>query len=118
MAPRRLSDIMATPNRISPEQRAAFEARSQDDIDRLVDQDDINPTMSDEALDRAVFARSVREARDKLGLTQPVFAQRFHIKLTRLRDWERARYAPDSVAVAYIKTILLDAETVERALAD
>lgn len=117
MARKTLAELKANPPTFTPEQRARLSAMTDAVIDQGADRDPINPTMTDEALDRAVFARAVREARDQVGLTQPVFAKRYHITLSRLRDWERGRYRPDSVATAYIKTIRHDPEAVERALA-
>jgi DNA-binding transcriptional regulator YiaG len=73
--------------------------------------------MGDDELARAVFARHVRMAREKTGLTQQDFSKRFRITLSRLRDWERARFKPDSVAEAYIMTILHNSKAVEKALA-
>ena len=112
-----LAALRAAPPTFSTEERMRLGALSQDEIDAKADSDPINPTWSDTDLERAAFARDVRLAREKTGLSQPVFAERFHIKLARLRDWERARFRPDSVAAAYIKTILVDAGAVERALA-
>lgn len=111
-----LAALKANPPSWSIEQRARLAALSQEDIDAKADSDPINPTWTDADLERAAFARDVRLAREKTGLSQPLFAARFHIKLSRLRDWERARFKPDSVAAAYVRTILVDASAVERAL--
>ncbi|WP_158808320.1 DNA-binding transcriptional regulator [Beijerinckia sp. L45] len=116
MARKTLAELAANPPTFSTEERARLAAMTDDAIDQQADLDPINPTMTDEALDRAVFARAVREAREQVGLTQPVFAERYHISLSRLRDWERGRYKPDSVATAYIKTIRHNPLAVERAL--
>ncbi len=101
----------------STQQRARIEAMTEDQIEKQAQDDEINPEWTDERLERAVFARSVRKARERTGLTQALFAERYHIALARLRDWEQARYQPDSVAAAYVKAIRYDPEAVERALA-
>ena len=111
-----MTELNATPPRFTPAQRARLEAKSQDEINARADADPINPTCSDADLARTAFARRVREARARTGLSQPVFAERFHIALSRLRDWKRARFKPDSVAKAYIATILANPKAVERAI--
>jgi putative transcriptional regulator len=59
----------------------------------------------------------VKHLRFKLGLSQAEFAERFHIPLSTLQDWERFRSEPDPAAAAYLKVIAADAAFVERALA-
>ncbi|MGL4636868.1 MAG: helix-turn-helix domain-containing protein [Beijerinckiaceae bacterium] len=65
-------------------------------------------------------ARRVPEAkrlRLRLALTQQAFAERYHIPLGTLRDWEQARSEPDAPAQAYLKVIAASPETVAEALA-
>jgi putative transcriptional regulator len=59
----------------------------------------------------------VKRLRVELGLSQAEFAERFHIPVGTLRDWEQRRSEPDQAAQAYLKVIAADAEFVERALA-
>jgi putative transcriptional regulator len=59
-----------------------------EDIARQVSENpDAAPILSDEELDRAEFGRRVRELRQKLGLSQPAFAERFQIPIASLRTW-------------------------------
>ena len=58
-----------------------------------------------------------KHLRWKLGLSQAEFAEKFHIPLGTLRDWEQHRTEPDQAARAYLKVIAADAGFVERALA-
>jgi len=60
---------------------------------------------------------NVRTMRQKLGLTQEVFAIRYGLTLARVRDWEQGRSAPDGAVRAYLKVIEKEPEAVERALA-
>ena len=116
--PRRTLDALkANPPRLTDAERARLEAMTDDEIDAAAQADPINPEWSDEKLNRAVFARDVRRAREATGLTQAAFAERYRIKLSRLRDWEQGRFAPDSVAAAYLKVIRIEPATVARALA-
>ena len=117
MARATMSDVKANPHTLSAAERQRIVSIAEEEIERAAAEDAVNPAWSEEKLDRAAFARDVRQARERVGMTQPVFAERFHIALSRLRDWERARYRPDSVAAAYIKAIKFDPQTVERALA-
>jgi putative transcriptional regulator len=59
----------------------------------------------------------VRAMRQKLGMTQEVFAARYGLTLARLRDWEQGRSAPDGAVRAYLKVIEKEPEAVARALA-
>ena len=55
--------------------------------------------------------------RQRLGMSQEEFAQRFRIPIGTLRDWEQHRAEPDQAAKAYLVVIERDHEAVERALA-
>ncbi|HEY8580845.1 MAG TPA: helix-turn-helix domain-containing protein [Beijerinckiaceae bacterium] len=108
------------PPPLSDEERAQLarlDALTPEQIERNALEDPDNPPWTDEEFERAFFARDVRSAREKLGLTQAQFAERFHIGLARLRDWEQGRHQPDSAAKAYVKVIAREPEAVARALA-
>src|SRR5580704_6442289 len=47
----------------------------------------------------------VKIIRRALGLSQEQFAERFHIPLGTLRDWEQGRKDPDTAARAYLRVI-------------
>jgi putative transcriptional regulator len=61
-----------------------------------------------------VLAREVRLTREKLGLSQPEFAARFHIGLARLRDFEQARSEPDFIVRVFLRMIYEDPAKVDR----
>ena len=58
----------------------------------------------------------VKIIRRALSLTQEQFAERFHIPLGTLRDWEQGAAQPDQSARAYLTVIARDPEAVQRAL--
>jgi putative transcriptional regulator len=58
----------------------------------------------------------VKIIRRALGLTQEQFAERFHIPLGTLRDWEQASAQPVQSARAYVTIIARDPEAVHKAL--
>jgi len=58
----------------------------------------------------------VKTLRRALSLTQQEFAQRYHIPLGTLRDWEQGRSQPDQPARAYLAVIAHDPEHVRKAL--
>jgi transcriptional regulator with XRE-family HTH domain len=60
----------------------------------------------------------LRQLRDRLGLSQAAFAERFHINLRTLQDWAQARRVPDQVARAYLRIIERNPEAVIAALQD
>lgn len=104
------------PRKLSAGERASLNALTTDEIERNAVSDPDNLPLTDDELDTAVFARFVRQTREKLSLTQPQFAERFRVNIGRLRDWEQGRFRPDSVAVAYVKVIARETKAVERAL--
>jgi putative transcriptional regulator len=58
----------------------------------------------------------VKAMRRKRGMTQDEFSLRYGFNVTRLRDWEQGRSAPDGAVRAYLKVIDKEPEAVERAL--
>jgi putative transcriptional regulator len=58
----------------------------------------------------------VKIIRRALNLTQQEFAERYHIPMGTLRDWEQGRAVPDQPARAYLRLIAHDPEHVNRAL--
>ena len=62
---------------------------------------------------RTPQAKIIRRA---LELTQEQFAERFHIPLGTLRDWEQGRAEPDQPTRAYLTLIARDPENVSRVL--
>ena len=58
----------------------------------------------------------VRVIRRTLGLSQEEFAERFHIPLGTLRDWEQGRKDPDAAAKAYLVVIGRNPVAVSEAL--
>ena len=61
-------------------------------------------------------SRCAEPLRRALGLTQEEFADRYHIPLGTLRDWEQGRCEPDQPARAYLAVIAGAPEAVQRAL--
>jgi putative transcriptional regulator len=70
-----------------------------------------------EGLEQGYRARTIRVTRTSLGLSQPEFAERFHVPVGTLRDWEQARVMPPDFAMAYIRVIGLMPDAVAKAVA-
>jgi len=87
---------------------AEIEAAARSDPDALPEKDS-----EFEQRKRVPRVKTIRRA---LALTQDEFAQRFHIPVGTLRDWEQGRSIPDQPALAYLKVISRDPEAVSRAL--
>jgi putative transcriptional regulator len=58
----------------------------------------------------------VKIIRRALHLTQEEFAERYHIPLGTLRDWEQGRAEPDQPTRAYLTLIARDPKRVYRVL--
>ena len=79
------------------------------------DPEDFNT--SSEAMDRGQRARLIRKTRTDLGLSQSEFADRFHVPVGTLRDWEQARATAPDFAVAYVQVIGQHPDIVAQAVA-
>jgi len=105
------------PPRLTPDQQARLNAMTDEEITAAAAADPDNPPMTDEEIDRLAAARAAKLARQRTGLTQREFAQRYRINFGRLRDIEQARNTrADSALVAYLTVIARDPEAVDRAL--
>ena len=104
------------PAQLTPEEEAFLDSLTPEDRERLAREDPDNPPSTEEELDRGVAARELRLTREKTGLSQSRFAERYRINLARLRDIEQGRTMPDSAFLAYLKVIAREPEAVDRAL--
>jgi putative transcriptional regulator len=111
---RRTSD--PTRVKFDPEFEARMDAMTEEEIEANALSDPDNPRSTDEELARGLFGRRVRQLREKVGLSQKQFAERFDINLRRLQDWEQGRFEPDSVALAYLRVIEQAPDMVRRIL--
>ena len=59
----------------------------------------------------------VKAIRNKMGLSQSSFANRFGLSIYALRNWEQGKRQPDLAARAYLKVIAKEPDIVARVLA-
>lgn len=97
---------------------ARLNAMTEEEIEAAALSDPDAQPMTDEELARMFRPVALRELRQRLGLSQAAFAERFHINLRTLQDWEQARRVPDDTARAYLEVIGRAPETVVAALKD
>jgi len=69
-------------------------------------------------LARARRVPSVRALPQQLNLTQRQFAERLHLPLGTMRDWEQGAHRPDKATQVLLTVIARDPDAVARALAD
>ena len=91
-------------------------AATDTEIEVAASSDPDNPPLDQGGLERAVVGRQVRLLRERLGLSQPAFAERFRIPVASVRDWEQGRRTPDAATKAYLMVIDREPEAVLRAL--
>ena len=94
---------------------AKIRAATETDIERWKDQDGVD----DAALGpvRVVGpGPDVRLLREALGLSQEDFAERFHLSLRTIQEWEQRRRVPEGPALTLLRVIERDPRAVERAL--
>jgi putative transcriptional regulator len=72
--------------------------------------------LTDEDFERMKPTPRVKIMRRALSLSQEEFAERFHIPLGTLRDWEQGSKDPDTVARAYLRVIGHNPAAVTEAL--
>jgi putative transcriptional regulator len=92
--------------------QAAYAQTDEDIARNIADDPDAAPILTDGET-AAAIARTVRK---RLGLSQVEFAERFHVPVGTLRDWEQNRRQPDAPALAYLRVIAREPEMVARAL--
>jgi putative transcriptional regulator len=59
---------------------------------------------------------NAKKLRERLGLTQEVFAATYRIPVGTLRDWEQNRKLPDAPARAYLTIIAKDPHAIAKLL--
>lgn len=97
-----------TPKLLRPMSREAVERAARAD-------GDAQPLTLDD-LARMKRTPQVKIVRRALELTQEEFADRYHIPLGTLRDWEQGRAEPDQPTKAYLTLIARDPDHVNRTL--
>jgi len=93
-----------------------FDALADAEVHKAALEDPDAQPLTDEALAGMKPVPRARTLRRALGLTQEEFAERYHIPIGTLRDWEQARTEPDQPARAYLTAIAHDPEGVRAAV--
>ena len=107
------------PRGLSAQARERLDAMTDAQVQAAAEADVDNPPLTLAELERVAAARAAQRARARAGLTQAAFAERYDVKLGRLRDLEQGRTrAPDRVLVAYLRLIARDPELVAGVLAE
>ena len=104
-----------------PESRtdwARVDAMSEEEIEAAARSDPDAQPLTDEELAQFFRPGAVRDARERLGLTQEAFAERFRLDLGALRAWEEGRAIPEGMARAYLRVIERNPQAVLDALED
>ena len=96
---------------------ARLDAMTEEEIEANALSDPDNPPISNEELARFRRVPNPREIRKRLNLTQEEFAERFHLRLGTIRDWEQGKKQPDSAARVLLWVIEMNPEAVDQALA-
>jgi putative transcriptional regulator len=77
---------------------------TEEEIEQAVASDpDASPLTETEGM-----ALRLQAIRKRMGLSQPQSAERFHIPVATLRDWEQARRQPDAAVWAYIRLLIMN----------
>ncbi|HEY7549566.1 MAG TPA: helix-turn-helix domain-containing protein [Hyphomicrobiaceae bacterium] len=95
---------------------AALRRMTEEEINAAALTDPDNPPRTPEREKHLKRVPQVKVMRRALHLTQEEFAQRFHIPLGTLRDWEQGKTQPDQTARAYLRVIARNPKAVLEAL--
>jgi putative transcriptional regulator len=68
-------------------------------------------------VERALMGRRIRRLRQRLGMTQEVFARTYGIPLANIRQYEIGRTMPPPAVRAYLKVIAAEPERVGEVVA-
>src|SRR5690348_16722704 len=82
-----------------------------------IDDASLGPARLMRAQPPAGATTDVRLLRERLGLSQEEFAERFQISLRTIQEWEQHRRSPEGPALTLLRVIERDPKAVERALA-
>lgn len=96
---------------------ARLAAMTEEEIDANALSDPDNPPSTPEELARMRAVPNPRRIRERLGLTQEQFAERFEIPLETLHAWEERIAFADRSAWTLLRVIDKDPEAVVNALA-
>ena len=66
---------------------------------------------------RGVMGRSIRQLRNRLGMSQTEFAATYGIPAASIRQYEIGRYMPPPATRAYLKVIEAEPDVARRAVA-
>jgi putative transcriptional regulator len=109
---RSIEQIRASKGRIDIEK---FNAVTEEDIARWKREDGIDD--ADWGPPRLVTPDpDVRALRERLGLSQEAFAERFQLSLRTIQDWEQRRRVPEGPARVLLRVIEREPEAAARAL--
>ena len=68
-------------------------------------------------VERGQMGRRIRRLRNRLGLSQEAFGERYGIPVANIRQYEIGRHMPPPAVRAYLKVIDAEPEIAARALA-
>jgi putative transcriptional regulator len=75
-----------------------------------------NPPLSEEELKKLSAIPNTKQIRERLQLSQKQFAEKFHLSLRTVQDWEQGRTQPDRAAQTLLKVIELNPKAVDKVL--
>lgn len=97
---------------------ARLRAMSDAEVEAAALADPDAPPLSDAELAEFRPVPLVKRVRVHLDLSQQAFADRYHIPVGTIRDWEQRRSQPDAAAESYLKVILHAPDIAARAFAE
>jgi len=108
--------------KLTPEQEAALDAMTDEDIARQIAEDpDVAPDLTDPEVAkhfRPVPDPDVRLIRAKLDMTQVQFAGTLDVPVGTIRDWEKGRRQPSGPALTLLRLLERDPATMARLLSE
>jgi putative transcriptional regulator len=94
---------------------AKLDATTEADINRYQVEDGHDPDADADRADWTLVIPPVR-VREKLGLSQPQFAELIRVPVATVRNWEQGRVVPDAAAKSLLAILYREPEAAMRAL--
>lgn len=93
-----------------------IKAMTDPEIEVLALSDPENPPLTETELQALTTIPDVKKIRTLLKLSQKQFAQKFHLSLKTIQDWEQGRTQPNQASRTLLKVISVNPEAVAQVL--
>jgi len=99
---------------LSKEQKKRIHSLTEEEINKAALSDPDALPLEDTDFEQLTVIPNPRRIRQKLGMSQSIFAQTYHLNLRTLQDWEQGRRMPDVSTRTFLSLILNFPEEIKK----